>query len=59
MINFYHRYSFSGSTFVADRILFRYEVLMSFFRLFVYILKFVSFMLENEYGRFRLLRHTV
>ena len=29
------------------------------FLLFVYILKFVSFLLENEYGRFRLLRHTV
>ena len=28
------------------------------FLLFVYILKFVSFLLENEYGRFRILRHT-
>ena len=29
------------------------------FLLFVYILKFVCFLLENEYGRFKLLRHTV
>ena len=29
------------------------------FLLFVYILKFVNFLLENEYGRFRLLRHSV
>ena len=28
------------------------------FLLLVNILKFVSFVLENEYGRFRLLRHT-
>ena len=27
--------------------------------LFLYILKFVSFLLENEYGRLRLLKHTV
>ena len=59
MINFCHHYSFSGSTLVAGGILFRFEVLVSFFPLFVYILKFVSFLLENEYGRFRLLRHTV
>ena len=31
----------------------------SIFLLFVYILKFVSFLLVNEYGRFRLLRHIV
>ena len=29
------------------------------FLLFVYILKIVSFLLENEYGRFRMLRHKV
>ena len=54
MINFYHHYSISMPTLVAGGILF-----VSFFLLFVYILKFVSFLLENEYGRFRLLRHTV
>ena len=30
-----------------------------FFFLSLYILKFVSFLLENEYGRLRLLKHTV
>ena len=59
MINFYHHYSISGPTLVAGGILLRQQVLVSFFLLFVYILKFVSFLLENEYGRFRLLRHTV
>ena len=46
MINFYHHYSFSGPILVAARILFRFEVFESFFLLFVYILKFVSFLLE-------------
>ena len=59
MINIYHHYSVSGPTLVADGILCRLQVFVSFFLLFVYILKFVSFLLENEYGRFRLLRHTV
>ena len=59
MINVYHHYSFSGPTLVAGGILFRLETFVSFFLLFVYILKFVSFLLENKYGRFRLLRHTV
>ena len=59
MIYFYHHYSFSGPTLDAGEILFRLEVFVSFFLLFVYILKFLSFLLENEYGQFRLLRHTV
>ena len=37
MINFYHHYSFSGPTLVAGGILFRYEVFVSSFLLFVYI----------------------
>ena len=57
MINFYDHYSICGPTLVVGGILFRY--FRAIFLLFVYILKFVSCLLENEYGRFRLLRHTV
>ena len=39
MINFYRHYSFSGPTLVAGGILFRFEVFVSFFLLFVYLLK--------------------
>ena len=53
MINVRHHYSISGPSLVAGGILF-----MSFF-LFLYILKLVRFLLENECGRFRFLKHTV
>ena len=60
MFNFYHHNSICGPTVVAGGIFFRLLVFVSFFLLFIiYILKFVSFLLENEYGRFRRLRHTV
>ena len=58
-INYYHHYSISGPTLVAGGIDFRKQVFVSFCLLFVYILKFVCFLLEKEYGRLRLLRHTV
>ena len=50
MITFYDHYLICGPTIKSFH---------TIFLLFVYILKFVSFLLENEYGRFRLLRHTV
>ena len=50
MINFYHHYIISWPTLVAGGILFRKQVFMSFFLLYVYILRFVSFLLEKEYG---------
>ena len=59
MINFYPHHSISGPTLVAGWNSFRKEVFVPFFLLFVYILKFVSFLVEKEYGRLRLLRHTV
>ena len=59
MINFCHHYSTSGHSLVAGGILFRQQIFVPFIFLFLYILKFVSFLLENEYGHFRLLKHTV
>ena len=56
MINFYDHCSICGPTLVAGGIFLSFRAI---FRLFVYILKFVSFLLENEYGRFRLLRHII
>ena len=52
MINFYDHYSICGPTLVAG------GIFPSLFFL-AYILKFVSFLLENEYGQFKLLRRTV
>ena len=46
MTNFYENYSICGRTLGADGLPFR-----AIFLHFVYILKFVSFLLENKYGR--------
>ena len=58
MTNFYDYYLICGPTLVAGGIRFKISF-RDIFLLFVYILKFVSFLMENEYGRFRFLRHTV
>ena len=59
MINSYPHYLISGHIFVTVGILFTFQVFMPFSLLFQYNLKFESFKLEIEYGRFRLLHHTV